>query len=352
MIDWTKSMTQSFEYFIVDPITWKDMKKIDAIKSSTINRDADLETLGSASIEIDGPIEECYIRIYMTVIQNGVNYKLPLGTYLIQPPSTSFDGKKSTLSADAYTPLIELKENQPPIGYYIAESTNIMERVYALTSENCRAPTIQPIDETVMDVDFVAGIDESWLAYLKAAMENAKFKYDIDELGNIAFAPNQEVESMQPRWTYTDDNSSILYPSITVNHDIYTVPNVVEVVYSGDHCYHGKAINNDPNSPVSTYNRGRMLTYRVTDPSLAGEITEERVQEYAKELLEALSSVEYTISYTHGYCPVRVGDCVRISYKRAGLENVKAKVIRQSIECKPGCKVTETAAFTAKLWEG
>lgn len=352
MIDWTKSMEQTFEYYVVDPSTWKDIKKIDNIKSSTINRDADLETLGSASIELDGSIEECYVRIYMTVIQNGVVYKLPLGTYLVQPPSTSFDGMIRSMSTDAYTPLIELKENQPPIGYYIAEGTNVMERVYALTSENGRAPVIAPVDDTTMDTDFVAATDESWLAYLKAAMENAKYTYDVDELGNIAFAPKQEVESMQPVWTYTDDNSSILYPNVSVSHDIYTIPNVVEVIYSGDECFYGKAINDDPNSPISVYTRGRALSYRVTDPSLAGTITQERIQEYAVELLETLSSVEYTISYTHGYCPTRVGDSVRLNYKRAGLENIKAKVIRQSIECKPGCKVTETAAFTAKLWEG
>ena len=30
--------------------------------------------------------------------------------------------------------------------------------------------------------------------------------------------------------------------------------------------------------------------------------------------------------------------------------DVKAKVIKQSIDCTPGCPVTETAVFTTKLW--
>ena len=30
--------------------------------------------------------------------------------------------------------------------------------------------------------------------------------------------------------------------------------------------------------------------------------------------------------------------------------NIKAKVISQSIECVPGCPVTEKAVFTTKLW--
>ena len=67
-------------------------------------------------------------------------------------------------------------------------------------------------------------------------------------------------------------------------------------------------------------------------------------------MLEELSSVEYELSYTHGYCPVRIGDCVRLNYEKAGLKNIKAKVVSQNITCESGCKVTEKAVFTNKLW--
>ena len=67
-------------------------------------------------------------------------------------------------------------------------------------------------------------------------------------------------------------------------------------------------------------------------------------------LLTELSTIEYTLSYTHGYCPVRIGDCVMFNYSRAGITGIKAKVISQSIKCEPGCQVTEKAIFTTKLW--
>ena len=66
--------------------------------------------------------------------------------------------------------------------------------------------------------------------------------------------------------------------------------------------------------------------------------------------MQEFSSVEYTITYTHGYCPVRLNDCVRLNYERAGITNVKAKVISQSIKCEPGCPVEEKAVFPVKLW--
>lgn len=68
------------------------------------------------------------------------------------------------------------------------------------------------------------------------------------------------------------------------------------------------------------------------------------------KLLKSLSTVEYTITYTHGYCQTRLGDCVRLNYKAAGLTDVKAKVISQSITCESGCPVEETAKYTKNLW--
>lgn len=62
---------------------------------------------------------------------------------------------------------------------------------------------------------------------------------------------DQDAASLQPVWTYTDDNSSILYPDMSVEHDIYGIPNVVEVYYSGSHDnYFARVVNDDPNSPI------------------------------------------------------------------------------------------------------
>ena len=125
----------------------------------------------------------------------------------------------------------------------------------------------------------------------------------------------------------------------------------MEVIHSnGAGYYFKRAVNDDSNSPVSTIRRGREIVHRVTNPDLVGNPTEHQIEDYANQLLRELSSLEYTVSYTHGYCPVRLGDCVRLNYERAGIVDTKAKVIRQSIKCEPGCPVTEKAVFTAKLW--
>lgn len=352
MPDWTASMQQTFEYYTVDPGTWKDVKLIDTVKSSSISRDLEAETLGSATIDIVDSLGECYIRVYLITIQNGLKEKHPLGTFLVQTPSSSFDGRMRTVSMDAYTPLLELKESPPPLGYSILEDKNIMESAYLITREHVRAPVVKPECDEKLNYDFVADPSETWISFVRDLISIAKYEFGLDELGRILFLPKQDTASLQPVWTYDDSNSSsILCPELNMNHDLYGIPNVVEVVYSnGSYSYSARVVNNDENSPISTVSRGREIIYRETNPDLAGIPTEDQIDEYAEQLLRDLSSVEYTVSYTHGYCPVRLGDCVRLNYSRAGLNDVKAKVISQTIKCESGCQVSEKAVFTKKLW--
>ena len=351
MTDWTKSMQQTFEYYIVNPATWKDVRRIDNVKSGSITRDLGVETLGSATFDIEEPLGECYIRAYLITIQNGAKDKYPLGTYLIQTPSSKFDGKNKIVSVDAYTPLLELKENPPPIGYSVLKDTNIMETAYKITKEQVRAPVVAASCTETLFSDFVANTDDTWMTFLNDLMANAKYTFSLDELGRILFSPKQDMASLQPVWTFDDSNSSILYPEINMDYDLYGIPNVVEVIYSSDdRCYYSRVVNDDSNSPTSTVSRGREIIHRVTEPILYGNPTDEQVNEYAVRLLRSLSSIEYTVNYSHGYCPVKIGDCVRLNYSKAGLNGIKAKVISQSIKCEPGCPVSEKAVFTANLW--
>lgn len=351
MPDWSASMQQTYEYYIVDPGTWQDATKLNNVISCSINWDSEADTLGSATIDIGESVGECYIRVYLITIQNGVKEKRPLGTFLVQTPSSSFNGKINNISMDTYTPLLELKEGQPPIGYYIPEKANIMDEAYRLVREHARAPVVKATCDTTVFSDFVSDPSDTWISFLKDFIANAKYKFSLDEMGRILFAPHQDTASLQPVWTYEDNDISILHADFSMDHDLYGIPNVVEVTYSDTNgFYHARVVNDDPNSPTSTISRGREIVYRETKPNLVGDLSETQVQEYAKQLLRNLSVLEYTLTYTHAYCPVRIGDCVRINYTRAGVVDMKARVISQTIKCEPGCPVTEKAVFTNKLW--
>ena len=351
MPDWTKPMQQTYEYYTVDPGTWKDARRIDSVKSCSITRDSGVDTLGSASITMTESLGECYIRAYLVTIQNGIREEHPLSTFLIQTPTEEFDGKLSSFSLDAYTPLIELKENPPQLGYSLLKGDSIMNKAYMIAREHARAPVVEAPSTDTLSFDFVSNTDDTWLTFLMDLISNAKYSFALDEMGRILFSPKQDTASLQPVWTYSDGNNSILYPEISTDRDLYGIPNVVEVIYSnGRDQYYSRVVNDDPNSPVSTVNRGREILYRDDNPDLSGEPTQWMIDEYANRLLKELSSIEYEVTYEHGYCPVRIGDCVRLNYERAGLTDIKARVVSQTIKCTPGTPVKEKAVFTTKLW--
>lgn len=363
-IDWTKSMQQTFEFYEVDPGTWKNKSKINDITSFEITRDASIETLETATFECTESDGEYYIRAYLVAIQNRTEFRFPLGTFLVQTPSYEFDGKNHSLKVDAYSPLLELKENPPDLGYSILKNepneqgvdapTNIMKYVVDICKNYMRAPVMRTTDnDAVLYDNYVSNIDDSWLSFTNGLLTKAKYSFVLDELGQVSFEKNIDYMALTPRHTYDDSNSSILQPKITINRDLYKIPNVVEVVCSRDNELLTSVIKNtDPNSPVSIQNRGREIRHRDTNPSLSGIPNQEMLDEYATQLLKTLSTLQYTVTYTHGYTPVRVGDCVLLNYKRAGLYDVKAKVISQKIKLESGMQVSETAVYINRLYGG
>ena len=350
MPDWTKSMKQTYEYYKVDPLTWFDTEQLTTVVSSEVDRDYDTDTKYTASLKITGEIDECYVRSYLVTTQNGRTEKFPLATVLVQTPSKTFNGKYMATTLDTYSPLVELKENYPPLGYSVLKTQQIMPVVSRLCDENMRAPVVDSTSTETLQTDFVSDPDDDWLQFLSDLMANANFRFDVDAMGNILFAPVQDVASLQSVWTYTDDNSSILYSDVDIERDLYGIPNALEIVFQQDsyHLY-VLVVNEDPNSPVSTVSRGRRITKRITSPDIFGIPNQQQLNDYAIQLLKNMSTVEYTISYSHGYCPVRIGDCVLLNYKRAGLKDIKALVKTQHITCDTGCKVQETAVYTMEV---
>jgi len=352
-LDYTKSMLRTYEYYKVDPLTWLNTERVDNVISSSVVRDADVDTLGSATFEVSADLGECYIRTYMVMVQNNYEYKECLGTHLCQTQGINFDGKRQSVSLDAYTALNELKEQPPPIGYSVLVGSNILKLVSNLVRENIRPPITPSTGTANLSMNFVSTLDDTWFSFLSDLLATENYEFGLDDLGRILLVPRQDFNSLQPVWTYNDDNSSILQPDVSVERDLYGIPNVLEVIYSDEgkgSSVYVKVVNDDPNSPVSTVNRGRQIVKRITDPEVYGKPDEEQLKVYARQQLRNLSSLEYTLTYTHAYCPVRVNDCVLLNYERAGLTNVKAKVIRQSIKCDTSGQVEETAIYSTNLW--
>lgn len=354
-IDWISPMQQTYEFYIVDPGTWLDKRRLTNITSFKITRNSDDDICESASFSCEEWLGEFYIRVYLIATQNKITSKIPLGTFLAQTCYDDYDGKVRSVSYEAYSPLIELKEKNPPIGYAIIKNRDVIKSIKSIIDENVRAPIDIGDSETYTSGDryavqnLVADPEEKWLTYCSSLLKGYESRLGVNPLGHITLEKDLDVGLMSPVWTFNDDNSSILQADITVTKDLYNTPNVVEVIHStSKDQYIATAVNDDKTSPVSIVNRGRKIVHREIDDS--SNMSHDALIKYAKKLLQEMSSIKYELEYTHGYCPVRVGDCVRLNYRRAGLNGINAKVVSQSINCQSGCLITEKSVFTEKLW--
>ena len=354
MIDWHAPMQQTFDFYLVDPSTWTDKQKLAYVTKGKILRDLSAETLGSASFNVTEDNGEYYIRTYLVVTQDGQTERFPLGVHLCQTSDNQYDGKNNDISIDAYTPLLELKDNSPDFGYTVMSTSNVLNAAYLLLRSSIRAPIVKSSDTATVGTNFSANLDDNYLTFIKDLLDIANYELALDDWGRVLFSPKIDISSMRPVYTFDDGNSSILYPEVTKSRDLYGIPNAVEVIYSqDDSLFYARVENHDPSSPVSIATRGRVVLHRDTNPNLPGTPTQSAIESYARTLLRDMSSLEYKITYTHGFIPtVSVGDCVRLNYERAGLENVRAKVIKQTITLEPGCPVEETSVYTEYLWTG
>ena len=373
MIDWTKSMKQTYEFYIVNPVTGLNVKKLDTVTSASVSRDITSNMQVSGSIDYDGELDEEYVRIYLVAEQNNEVEKIPLITMLCQTPSTSFNGKRKTTSITGYSPLVEMQDVYPPFGYTIPAYKPgffISDLIYDICSENVRTKVLEiphsldttntdPIEkiskETFVNA-YVSDPSKSWFELFNDLVGIIGYIARVDELGKIYFEKTQTLSKMKPTYTFDANNSSILSSDLTIDRDLYGIPNVIEIICTliDGNTISKTVVNDDKNSSTSTVSRGRKVVRREINPDQLGKISKDnqnRIEEYAYSILEKVNTLEYRISYSHGYCGNNVGDCVRINYPSAGIVNEKAYVISQKIDCKTGCMVEETAILTKKLFE-
>ena len=352
MIDWTKSMRQTFVFRSVSRDTWKETGTIDGVTSCTITRDAGTSTLESATMSIDDSVPgEQYVRVYMVCEQDGDTHYECLGTFLSQSMDETLDGKTITRSVNCASVLQPLVDVLMPIGYFVGPDDDVADVCVSLMREHLHAP-IHPVGtfDNVME-PFVAEAEETVLDYVTSLLKKSGMHLMIDPFGAVSFEPDVDAAALGISWEYDDGNSSILLPSVQVGSDWFGMPNVVEVIVSktSGNLY-GCAENDSPNSILSTCSRGRRVVRRETNPGLPDSASQEDADDYALRKLRELSCLERAVRYSHGYNGVSIGSGVSLRYERHEFAVARAMVSEQRIVCDTGCSVEETSTYTDNLW--
>lgn len=354
-LDWSRSMALEWSWYRFDPNTWQVAAPLDNIVSASITCDAETDTVVSASIEMDGawPGEEFWVRAYLDAEQGGVREHVCVATLLCQTPTRDLTSTFGTLHIDAYSPLRELADEYAGFGWTAPQGAPALATAASVAREYGRAPVECPVGADVLNDAWVAGDSDTALTVERVIAAKAGYEVTCDPWGRNVIRPTQRVASLSPVATIGDDAvTGILLPPITDSTDIYGVPNVIEVVHSEDaYVVIGTAVNDDPDSQLSTVRRGRRVVQRVLNPEQLGPgCTQYTADLLARSMLADASAVTRTLEYDRGFDPrIGIGDCVRIEFAQHDFI-AQGVVVRQDITCDTGATVHETVRVIERMW--
>lgn len=352
LIDWDNEMAQSFSYYEVSPATWQVVRKIPEIVSAELTFDADDALWASATFEARQDVGESVIRAVMTARQGREEHTAVLGTFLAQTVSRTRGSTGPAWSVDAYSPLLELADDSPPLGYYVPKGANVLASVCDLAVEHCRAPVVRAEGTAVLAEAFVAAPEETWLDLIEGLAARASRTLGVDPMGRIVLMPARASSAMRPVCALGASGHRIMRPDVTDERDLFGVPTSVQLVWSGPDgvSLSATAHNDNPDSSTSREARGRTILLRETDVDLPETMSLGdaglALSRMASDRLAEEGCLEHSVSYERGYLPnVGVGSCVYIEDEALGVAS-RAVVSKQTISCQTGCKVAETAKYT------
>lgn len=257
----------------------------------------------------------------MDVKQGGASEHVPLFTGLVSVPEDNIEGTLVTVALECYSVLKPAEDNHLPIGWYAskrAAAGDVIKRLLEVTP----APVHIADNSPRLTEHIIAEEGETNLSMVEAILESIGWRMFIDGDGTIHVEPEEE----SPVKTFGVLESDMLAPKVTRKKDFFDCPNVFRVTSNDQHAV---AVDNDPESPFSTVNRGREI-WKEESGAKVGD--GESLAMYATRRLREEQSIGETISYERAYDPgINVSDCIVLVYPEQRLIG-KYKVESQKID--------------------
>lgn len=323
--------------------------------SGSLEISASASVKGSGSITVrdvddpEGPRHwdwtMCRIKPWCTI--DGIADPYPFGVWIPSVPQESWTDKGrawtvelldrvSILDQDVYT--------DPATGNLrasFAKGTNvisIIRQIIADTGETSEAIENDPSAVLTVDKTYDAGTTK--LQVVNDLLDGINYfsiysdyegRYRCDKYT----APTSRPLRYEAVGPFEAGETSIYSPEFTIDRDIFSIPNRVVGITTGDGDTEGLtsiAVNLDPSSPYSQPNRGRWITKILTD---IDGMTQASLDAYVQRNLQTSMSVASSIPLQHVLLPdLAVNQAVAIRNPEASID-IRAVVSKLTINMDP-----------------
>lgn len=329
-MDWSKGYGSTYYIGIVDPLTWKDSDRIEITGGSISRTNSDLRQSADIDCVNYDTTKERWIRIWMDAKQSSDSVHIPLFTGIASSPTKNINGNIIETPVQCYSVLKPAEDVLLTRGWYAPVDISGGDLIKNLLRVTGAPINVEP-DSPKIKTAIIAEEGETNLSMVERILNVIKWQLAIAGDGTITVKPKPS----NSKSTFSALSNDILEPSITIDYDWFSCPNVL-IVYDSETS--AIARDDDPNSPLSTVSRGREVWVEESVGALAEN---ENLSAYTLRRLKELQKVATKVSYTRRFEPdLDVTDIITLDYPHQTLKG-DYRIISQSIQLGAGTKISE-----------
>lgn len=308
-MDWSKGYSASYYMSVVDPVTWRDIDRIEITGGSISRSESELvESADVDCVRYDNTTER-YVRIWLNARQSGDSTHTPLFTGLAISPDDDINGTLITNRVQCYSVLKPAKDILLQRGWYAPagiSGNSLVEDLLSVIPAPVRSEGTAPS----LAQAIIAEDGESCLSMAWKILNAINWRIRIEGDGTVVLSEKANRISA----LFDPMNNDIIEPQMKLEYDWFSCPNVFRAVMND---VSAVARDDDPNRPLSTVGRGREIWMEETDCDLNEG---ETIAQYAYRRLKEEQTVAMTASYDRRFIPeIRVGDWVGIKLPVQGI---------------------------------
>lgn len=303
-MEWDKGFSATYYATIVDPQSWRDISRFEITEGAIKREDDGLYQSADITCTEWDTTKEQWIRIYLEAKQDGSGERHALFTGLATSPESNVNGTLTEFPLECYSVLKPAEDILLQRGWY-APSGVPGTQIIAKMLEACPCPVVINEESPNLQDAIIAEDGESNLSMCHKVLTAIDWRLRILGDGTIQVMP----QSDEPVTMFDPNSADVVEPQIELTNDWFDCPNVFRAV--SDDLF-GVARDDDPDSPLSTVNRGREVWMEETDCDYNEG---ETIGDYAVRRLKEEQNYYLKVSYNRRYNPdVLPTDLIRLHY--------------------------------------
>ena len=239
-----------------------DKARVDYDSSSAVMRSMSVEMYGTTVADAGFTFDKFKDRLRPVLISDGVESSL--GIFMIVSAPRRISETENTMSIEAYDETMIVKQAAFENRTYYAAGTQYLTIIQNILVSLGFTDILMDSTSASLAADIEYAPGDNYLEAINDMLDAMNYRHLYqDSNGIIQIRKITEPDS--PEFVYRDQRDFSIIENIREESDIYDLPNVVIGVYSSPDSavkvY--KKVNSDPNSSISTVNRGYKVVKKV-----------------------------------------------------------------------------------------